>query len=59
MHAHINKCSVKCGLMPVKDPYESFFFPQLTFFLGGFFFFLMKCTVVYEERVNNVENCNN
>lgn len=23
------------------------------------FFFLMKCTVVYEQRVNNVENCKN
>lgn len=56
MHAHINKCSVKCGLMPVKDPYESFFFPDSRFF---FCFLLMKCTVVYEERVNNVENCNN
>lgn len=22
-------------------------------------FFLMKCTVVYEQRVNNVENCKN
>lgn len=33
------------------------FFPRLTFFQG--FFFLMKCAVVYEERVNNVENCNN
>lgn len=34
------------------------FFPRLTFF-QGFFFFFMKCAVVYEERVNNVENCNN
>lgn len=45
MHAHINKCSVKCGLMPVKDPHESFFF---SFSLS--FPFFMKCTVAYGQR---------
>lgn len=44
MHAHINKCSVKRGLMPVKDPHESFFF----FF--PFFSFFMECTVAYGQR---------
>lgn len=39
MHAHINKCSVKRGLMPVKDPHESFFF----FFSIFFFFYGVHC----------------
>lgn len=39
MHAHINKCSVKRGLMPVKDPHKSFFFP-----------FFIECTVAYGQR---------
>lgn len=45
MHAHINKCSVKCGLMPVKDPYESFFFSRLTsnFYLFIYFFNEVHC----------------
>lgn len=33
------------------------FFPN--HFLGFFVVFLMKCTVVYEQRVNSVENCKN
>lgn len=44
MHAHINKCSVKRGLMPVKDPNESVFF--LFFFP---FFFFIECTVAYGQ----------
>lgn len=49
MHAHINKCSVKRGLMPVKDPHESFFFPPPppSFF---FFIFFIECTVAYGQR---------
>lgn len=43
MHAHINKCSVKRGLMPVKDPHKSFFF----FFLFSFF---IECTVAYGQK---------
>lgn len=31
MHAHINKCSVKHGLMPVKDPHESCCFFSFSF----------------------------
>lgn len=40
MHAHINKCSVKRGLMPVKDPHESFFF----------FPFFIECIVAFGQR---------
>lgn len=41
MHAHINKCSVKCGLMPVKDPHKSFFFLL--------FPVVLRCSVAYEQ----------
>lgn len=34
MHAHINKCSVKHGLMPVKDSHESCCFFVSPLFVG-------------------------
>lgn len=42
MHAHINKCSVKHGLMPVKDPNGELLFYFFILFLWSALCFIFR-----------------